>query len=335
LADRVLVTGSTGFIGRNLVELLLSHKANVTCLVRKTSDIKPLKGLDVALVEGDMTQPGSLAAALDGIEVVYHLAGALEGSADKLMAVNADGTRNLLQGCAAQAKPPRVVLVSSIAAGGPSRFDQPLREYQPNTPISKYGRSKLAAEKIASGFAEQVPVSVVRPPIVFGPYDREVLRMFKLVDRGWHLVPSRRARRYSLIHAADLAQFLTRIAAEGERLPLPGQGAPGQGLYYIGHGHMPTYGELGQMIADSLGREALRVVRLPMFVTFIAALGFQILGWLGAPAGVLNLDKAREAAAGSWICSSDKAHALGFAPAASLAQRIQETSRWYQAHGWL
>ena len=128
---------------------------------------------------------------------------------------------------------------------------------------------------------------------------------------------------------------LNLVADGGECLPLPGQGAAGQGVYYVGDEFMPTYEEWGRLIARSLALESVRIVRLPEFVTWSVALGFQILGGLGMKAGVLNLDKAREAAAGSWICSSEKAKVLGFSPGASLEERFRETSNWYLAQGWL
>jgi nucleoside-diphosphate-sugar epimerase len=169
---------------------------------------------------------------------------------------------------------------------------------------------------------------------VFGEWDRDVFKMFRLVKLGVHLVPVRTHQRYSLIHAADLASLLIRAAANGERA-VPGSG--GSGLYYAGYDEHLTYRELGAQLAAALGRRQPVNVRIPRLVTWTVAAGFEAMARLtGRPPDIVNLDKAREGFAGSWSCSPAKAkQQLGFRPAQPLPVRLRQTADWYRARGWL
>src|SRR5260370_32338407 len=166
---RTLVTGATGFIGRHVVRRLLQRGDQVKCLVRGQST-NGLASSEVELVFGDMTRPESLPAAVRGVDLVYHVAGATQVHTPGTYArVNSAGTRHLAQACARLLTPPKVVYVSSLAAAGPSLPDSPRREGQPPAPVSAYGRSKLAAEDHLKEVASFLPITIVRPPCVIGP----------------------------------------------------------------------------------------------------------------------------------------------------------------------
>jgi nucleoside-diphosphate-sugar epimerase len=203
------------------------------------------------------------------------------------------------------------------------------------TPVSEYGRSKLAGELAAARHAGTTEITIVRPPIVFGPDDRGVLEMFRpIARRGVHVVPGRQERRVSLIHVADLVSLLLLTAEKGERLRP--DGAPGQGIYFIAAQEYPTYAELGQAMARALGRKRARVVHMPGPLVRLVGLCGDALGRMRQRPGWVNSDKMAEALAGSWTCSSAKARRqLGWSPAATLADRLRETAQWYRQAGWL
>src|SRR5690242_1669722 len=118
---RVLVTGATGFIGSRLTERLAQRGDDVTCLVRPTSKRQSLEALNVRFVLGDVRDPEAARSAVRGAEVVYHLAGLTSAfHARDLMTVNGAAFRNVADACAEQSQPPTVVLISSLAAAGPS-----------------------------------------------------------------------------------------------------------------------------------------------------------------------------------------------------------------------
>jgi nucleoside-diphosphate-sugar epimerase len=334
----VLVTGAGGFIGRHLVRRLIERGCRVSCLVRATSRIDELRSAGAQLITGDVTDRVGMASALTASQagVVFHLAGLVKAlGPDDFVRVNAGGVESVAGACADRADPPVLVVVSSLAAAGPSAGGRPRVEDDLPTPVSAYGRSKLAGEQAAAKYAAAAPISIVRPPIVFGPGDRGVLEMFRpIARRGIHVVPGRGEGRFSLVHVADLVEGLLLAAEKGERLH-PG-GSPGQGVYFMATQDDPTYAELGAAIAAALGKERPTVVHVPRLLMRLAGLCGDAMGQIRRRPGWVNSDKIAEALAGSWVCSSAKARThLGWSPAAALAERLRETAQWYSQAGWL
>lgn len=334
---QVLVTGATGFIGRQLVPTLLAEGHSVRALVRDAERARSLLPARTELAPGDVLDETSLERAIDGVDEVYHLASLLKMPwHPDFGTVNAEGTRRLAAACALAKAPPRLVVVSSLAAAGPSPEAQPRDETQPPAPVSRYGRVKLDAEQAALGYADRVPMTIVRPPMVFGPHDRSALNLYRSAQRGIHVVPTWAQNRMSMIHVEDLAEALVLVGARGERAERSGAESPiGRGVYYVAHEERPLYAEFGGLIAASMQWPAPRVVRLPFPVTWLAALGSELLARLRDRPTLLNLDKATEAKAGSWICRADKLREqLGFEPAPVRA-RMASTGAWYTEKGWL
>ncbi len=334
----VLVTGASGFVGSHLVAALAARGDHVTALVRKTSRVEHLERLGAALAYGDVTERPGLTEAVAGRDVVYHVAGLTRAlRVSELFRANEEGVRNVAEACAAAGHPPVLVVVSSLAAAGPALAGRPRTEDDPPGPVSHYGRSKRAGELAARQFAASVPTTIVRPPIVFGPGDRACLEWFKSIRRfRVHLVPGYRRRRYSMIHAADLAELLIRAAERGERIaPAETPGEAARGCYFADGGEQPTFAEMGRKIARAVGRRVL-VCYVAMPVVWGVAGAVELVSRLRGQAHYLNIDKIREAAAGSWICSAEKAaRELGFAPAAPLDERLRQTAQWYRREGWL
>ena len=337
-AESVLVTGASGFIGQHLVRRLIERGDRVSCLVRATSRIDELRSSGAQLIVGDVTDLAGIGRALaeSRADVVIHLAGLLKAVRTAGFArVNAGGVESVAAACAGHAVRPLLVVVSSLAAAGPCAGDQPRVEGDFPAPVSAYGRSKLAGELAAARYAGEMEITIVRPPIVFGPGDRGVLEMFRPIARtGLHFVPGREERRVSLIHVADLAALLLLAVEKGERLRP--DGGPGQGVYFVAADHDPTYAELGQSMARALGKKRATVMHIPGTLVRLVGLCGDSLGRVRQRPGWVNSDKMDEALAGSWVCSSAKARAqLGWSPAATLDERLRETARWYRQAGWL
>lgn len=337
---KVLITGASGFIGSHLAKKLAAQGEEVTCLVRKSSVLDRLRPLGVALVRGDVTDRHSLQAAITGKETVYHLAGLTRAiHAKRLFRVNEQGVRNVAGACADQATPPVLVTVSSLAAAGPAPDGRMRTEADPLVQVSNYGRSKRAGERAAEEFADQVPVTVVRPSIVLGEADSVGLELFKTIARfGVHPVPGLGRHRYSLIHAADLAHLLILAARHGTRLPPrdANGSSPSRGYYFAACDEHPTYADLGRMVAAALGRSRVLILpTLPRAVWSLAA-ATEAVSRIRRQPGFLNLDKAREVRAGSWLCSPKAASdELAFSVAEPLADRLSRTAQWYRQAGWL
>ncbi len=328
---QVLVTGATGFIGGYVSAALIDAGHEVTALVRASSSRDALAARGVRFAVGDVLDAATLRAPVAEVHAVIHLASLLKMPwSPDFRAVNVGGTASVVAAAKACKTPPIVVVVSSLAAAGPSK-GTPRREDEVPAPVSRYGDVKLAAEHAA--VAAGIPLSIVRPPMVFGEGDRTVLGLFRTVERGFHVVPTLESNAVSLVHARDLAKALVRVLEAGERVVEKGT-AQGSGIYHVAGDERPAYADLGALIAQALGKPAPRVLRVPSALTFgAAAIGEAVARLRDRPA-FLNLDKYREVTGGSWTCANDKARALGWS-AAPLADRLAETAKWYRAKGWL
>jgi nucleoside-diphosphate-sugar epimerase len=331
-----LVTGASGFIGTHLVRTLVARGDHVKCLIRFTAKRAVFEALPIELVYGDLTDFDSLAAAVAGCDYVYHLAGLTKSlKPAELFEVNERGTLHLLAACARAPTPPTVILVSSLAAAGPAIDGKAVEPGEPSRPVSNYGRSKLAGERIARQFSDRVPVTIVRPPIVIGEGDRHSFELFYAIKvYRTHLIPGKRVERYSMVYAADLTAALVSAAEHGKRIV--SQEDDGVGLYYVADAETPTYAEIGAMISNALHRQSCFMWYTSKPVVRLFAVFGELAGQLRGRPATLNLDKAREAIAGSWICSPKTAEKeLGFQTSVPLAIRFQEIADWYLRQGWM
>jgi nucleoside-diphosphate-sugar epimerase len=337
---RYLVTGASGFVGRNLVSFLLQRGHSVRCLTRKSSKIDGLRGLDVEIVTGDIDSPDSLAKAVAGVDIVCHLAAITYALRyEDMLRVNGEGPGRLAAACAAQPKPPVLIHVSSIAAAGPSpRGTQRMEEESP-TPISIYGQSKLKGEQGLLPHAATVPISIVRPGIIFGPYGRDLIPAFRAMRLFMlHAIPGFRSPQVSMIHVEDLCEIIVRAAEKGARLGQNGQppSVTGPGVYFACADEHPTWGQMGRMCASALRRPFAPVVPMVPPLPFLIAALTEYFGRLIGKATEFNLDKWREATASGWACSNERIRQeLGFAPVRPLQERLHETIDWYFANRWL
>ncbi len=333
-----LVTGATGFIGGHLVRHLVQQGFQVRCLVRSFARCSRLEPLGVELVQGDLTDPSSVRRAIDDVDMVFNVAGLTCALSWQEMArVNVDGPGIVAEACAQCLRPPVHVLVSSLSAAGPSPLDGCRTEADPAQPISQYGRSKLGGEQRALEFADRVPTTILRPGIVFGPFDPGMQSVVQTIWR-WrvHLNPGRHSPRLSLIHVDDLCSVLLAAAEKGERASLARE--PGHGVYFVvGHEQFPTYIELGQLLAAGLfDGGTVRVVRVPLMAARLIGWTNEWISQLRRRPDLLNRDKIREGTAPSWVCSGEKIRAqFAFRPSAPLENQLRTVARWYVAAGWV
>lgn len=326
---KALVTGARGFIGSFLVEELLAKGFQVYCLLRQKKGAQGwLDGLEISAVEGDILDPLSLPNAVKNIDYVFHLAGLTKAlKREDFFDVNVQGTINLFDAVAKQSPNlKRLVLVSSLAAVGPSQTGQPLTEADPARPISDYGLSKLQAEQAALAFAKDLPISIVRPPAVFGPRDRDVFTFFQSAKRGWWPTLSGGPRYASLIYVKDLVKGLLAVAMS--------KAAEGQ-TYFLCNDAFQSWDEVAELLADLYGHR-LRKITVPVAGAFVAAALSELFGKISQKPAVMNLDKFCELRAISWICDNSKAkRECGFQIDHDLTTAFAETLDWYQTQGWL
>jgi len=348
--SRILITGATGFIGGQLAQALAAAGDEVACLARRGSRIDRIRSLGVRVVEGDVTAPESIGPAVAGVDVVYHVAGLTKArSRAEFFAVNEAGAANVLDACRRRATPPVVILVSSLAAAGPATGGRPRVEEDPPAPVSIYGRSKRAGELAAIARGGEMPITIIRPPVVLGEGDAASLTLFRMVEKtGIHLVPGWRPPRLSVVHVADLVDAIIAAARQGTRLPAkysakteldsdgPLPQVDARGFYFVAGDEQPTFADLGRFVGEALGRQHTRVIRFPSPLVWPIVSCAELTARLRGRAPLVSRDKAREALAEDWTCSPAKAIAeLGFSPRARLAEYLRQTAAWYRREGWL
>lgn len=326
---RVLVTGGTGFIGYHLVNALLQSDHEVTCLIRETSNTRWLDSLgDPKYVYGELRDPESLAPAVEDKDWIIHLAGIVTGVNRKhYIEVNQGGTRNLIQAAASQNPGlKKFVLVSSQSAGGPTTPSRPKTEEMPDNPVTHYGESKLLAEQTVLDYAKTLPVSIVRPPVVYGPLDVGVQIFFQLVARGWQAKFTGPDFYLSLIYVEDLVEALLQVAAHTR--------ATGERFYVSDNVHY-SMTEIQDTIADVMDIST-RTFPLPRKLLYVPALVSECFIKLLRKPSFLNYQKIKEMTQPAWLCSAEKLQArTGFQPQYTLSTGARKTVDWYKAHGWI
>ena len=322
----VLLTGATGFVGSHVAEAFVGHAGRLRALVRGTSRTERLKALGVGIETASFQDAAALRRAVQGAEVVVHLAALTHARTPaELDAVNADATRALLGAVlAVEPRPRRLVYMSSLAAAG-AADGTPLRRDHDPQPLTAYGRSKLAGERVVAAAAEQLEVVILRAPAVYGPRDPEMLRFFRLARLGVLPVPAGPARPLQLVYVKDLAEAVVRAAT------VPGA----RGVYHVAESRAYPWAE----VCRTLGRVAGRRVWLapvPGGAIRGAAAANEWVGRLAGRSTMFNRDKARELLAPGWLCETDAAREeLGFEARTPLEQGLRETWDWYRNEGWL
>ena len=321
---KALVTGATGFVGSHLVEALRGNGVEVTALARSPAKAAALVASGVRVVAADLHNAEALAQAVDGQDVVFHVAGVVAARNEaEFFSANRDGTRNIVAAAAAGGAP-RFVLVSSLAAGGPAPRGLPLDGSEPPRPVTAYGRSKLAAEQAVRD--SSLAWVIVRPPIVYGPRDREVLKLFRIARLGVAPVFGDGAQELSAVHAADLANALI-AAAQSDR-------ARGQ-TYAACHPEVFTSSEFGRAVGASMGR-SVGALRIPAPIGRALLALTETTAKLAGQPTILTTDKANEFFQPAWTGDPRPlSRDTGWSAAFDLQHGLADTYQWYRRAGWL
>lgn len=326
---KVLLTGGSGFLGSHIAEQLTEAGHSVRALVRRSSDTRFLRSLPgMELVSGAVEDAEAVREALEGVEAVIHAAGLVKArSPQEFARVNVEGTRNVLQAAVARGGIRRFVLVSSLAAVGPSADGRPVSADNPPGPVTHYGRSKLAAERLVLEVADRLPVTILRPPLIYGPRDRETLAFFRTVKSGLLPYLGDGRNTLSVVYGSDCGRAcvlaLTAAVRSGS-------------AYFVDDGQIYVWREMLSELERAVGRKAFLRIPIPFGVARGVAVGVEAFGKLTGRAVMLTRDKLNELAQPNWVCESESARRdLGWSPRVTWAEGVHHTASWYRASGWL
>jgi nucleoside-diphosphate-sugar epimerase len=220
---KALVTGATGLLGSHIVDRLLERGDDVLALARPASDLTHLRQREVAIAQGDVTDPDSLRQAAQGVDVVYHAAAKVSdwGPWSEFEATTIKGTQNVLEAAVA-AGVPRVLHVSTDSVypnsykfrGATITEDVPFDAHPPAW--DPYQRAKLAAERIAWDFQRdgRLKLSIVRPCLILGERDRSVMPGFVAYLRGNAVYVGRGYNKQTCVYAGDAAEACVLAATQ-------------------------------------------------------------------------------------------------------------------------
>jgi len=292
--------------------------------VRPTSDLSIIGPLGVETVTGAVDDRPSLGRAVDGVDAIVHSAGLTMalGRAD-FEHVNVRGTENLLD-AARSIGLRRFVHVSSMAVAGASDGPWPPPPDQ-RAPVTTYGRTKAAGEALALAQAERIPLTVLRPPVVYGPRDKEFLRIFRSAARGtFPLFMGKGA--VSLIHAEDCAAAIETILTVDH---------PSGRVYPVDDGPPHTPCEIAAAVAAAVGRRGIRIP-IPRWVIYPAAALCGAVAWIRRRPTLLTLDKAPEIVAPFQVAGHEAiTRDLGWKPAIPMEEGFRRTAEWYRENRWI
>ena len=298
----VALTGATGFIGTALIKQLQQAGWQVKALYRAKPDRSPISSQNLTWVAGELSDLPSLTSLMANADAVIHCAGAVRGvtQADFDL-INEIGARHVAEVAAAQNKPPRLLLISSLAARMPE--------------LSHYAGSKMRGELAIKN--SPLRWTIFRPPAVYGPGDRELLPLFQSMAKGLAPLPAGANGRFSIIHVHDLAAAMVHCL---------GQDAGDGKTFELDDGHSGGYDWPSVIqIAQAVLRDGGKIRRLPIPIGLLKLVAWtnfyaaQLLRY----APMLTPGKIREITHSDWLCdNNDITRITGWQPTCELAQGL-------------
>lgn len=301
----IALTGATGFIGRRVTKHLGKAGFRLRVLARNPARLDEADAT-AGIVRGSLSDPAALSALTAGALAVVHCAGSVRGvTREQFDRVNVAGTA----ACAAAARragAERFLSISSLAAREPR--------------LSAYAASKHAGEDAVLDYAGDMPVTIVRPPAVYGPGDREMLPLFRLMARGFAPVFGSPEARFSLIYVDDIARAIEAWLRTDR---------PAEGRFEIDDGKIDGYDwtEVCDAVTSITGRP-VRQVKVPrVLLSFPAGIN-SFLGRHMDYAPMLSLGKVRELRHPDWVCRKSESFVDGWAPSVQLPEGLAATPGW-------
>ena len=324
-----VVTGATGFLGSSLVTELVKRQQPVRILARDEKKARQLFGDAVTITPGDITDAVQVQQAVDGATTIYHLAGRLYHPsipAELYCQTHVEGMRTLLKACQGQTQLRRIVHVSTTGVHGVTG-ETPAAEDTPFAPTNPYEATKLEGELLAlKAYQEQgLPVTVVRPGLVYGPGDLHLLGFFVAIKKGlFRVIDGGKA----LLHPVYIDDLVAALLLCAERPQALGRS------YNIAGERPVSVRELATAIAQALDRE-LPADSIPLWLANLASDIFAVIPGMKGEHAPLTRSRVKFLTHSRIYDISRAKSELGYVPRVELEEGTKLTAAWYYKHHYL
>jgi nucleoside-diphosphate-sugar epimerase len=327
---KVLITGATGFIGSHIADQMKEKGADIVCLVRKTSNLQWVENKGYELVDASLSSKESLIAAVKDVDIIFHSAGLTAArNFDEFVKANVTGTKNLFEAAAGATKNlKRFVHISSQAAVGPSvSLEEMSTEDKPHNPLTLYGKSKRMAEDYLNQNKNVLPITMVRPPAVYGPRDLATLPMFKAVQKGIGTLIGFDDKYVSLVSSMDLTRGIIEAGLS--------ENTVGE-TYFVASESYYSWNDITDIMSKAAGRNKVLKIKIPHSIVKIMGSANGMIGRLIGKPPVFDSEKSIDFIQKYWTCSIEKAKRdFGYEQKYSLEEGMRITFDWYRSQGWM
>ena len=327
---KVLITGATGFTGRVLTHKLIDAGADVRIIARESSLAGEMADSPIKWFRGDISDPQLAQQAADGVEYIFHIAAAFreaKASIDDYRKIHLNSTQNLVRTVKDQPQFIRFIHVSTVGVHGHIPGEDLADETYRFDAGDDYQSTKLEAELWLHSFAAECdfPYSVIRPAAIYGPGDRRLLKIFKIVNKGFFPFFGKGKGIYHLVHVEDLTNIMLKAAIEKAAL----------GEAFIAAANEPIkMVDMAKIIARALDKK-VRIIRLPITPMFIIA---DLCTALCNRLGIEPPIHRRRVAFYTKDRKFDNRkirQLLDYNPIYDNETGLTELTHWYQQQGWL
>lgn len=321
---KILITGASGFIGKNLIQFLYQKNYSLKILYRKDNLKKKIEPYGETF-KGDLEDFNSLKGLLKDVEMVVHCAGSVKGNSFrdfyKGNVKTTESLINLIKEEGNEVK--KFIYLSSLAAFGPAKCNELPTEKEEPHPVSLYGKSKLQAEKVIEENLN-IPYVILRLSGVYGPEDKEIFTFFKDAQRGTIYFPVRKNQKIQLIYVKDVCEAVEKALKQGV-----------QGIFFIAHPEILKTLEICFFLKEIIGKP-VNIITIPeSVVKFFSCINLG-LGIISGKKTMFNPQKVKELLEEKWLCSTEKAkERLGFEARINFSMGARETYKWYRENKWL
>lgn len=332
MAQKILVTGASGFIGSFIVEEALRRGYDVWAAVRGSSSRQFLTDSRINFIELDLSSEAILKEQLSNhvFDFVVHAAGVTKSlHKEDYFRINTEGTKNIVRALLSTKMPlKRFVYISSLSIMGAIREEQPYTEIlesdeaRPNT---AYGHSKLAAEQWLDT-QKDLPYVILRPTGVYGPRERDYYMMFKSIRSHTDFAVGFKRQDITFVYVTDVVQAVFLAMDKG----ITGR------RYFLSDGEVYQSSTFSDLIHKELGNPWWIRITAPLWVLRIVTSCGELAGHLTGKVTALNNDKYHIMRQRNWRCDIDPARReLGYIPQIKLEEGVKRSIQWYKENGWL